>query len=64
MAKLEHLLLKEAGRTSSNDGKKNQNTTKGRLEDSDSDDGSDSKYIDDNDLDDAGTKNKKVSGSK
>jgi RNA polymerase-associated protein RTF1 len=65
MADLEHLLLEAAGRTSTNDGKQNnRNPAKRRLEDSDSDDGSDSKYIDDDDSDDAETENRKPSGSR
>lgn len=64
MAELEHLLLEAAGRTSTNDGKQSRNPAKRRLEDSDSDDGSDSKSIDDDDSDDAGTSNRKSSGSR
>lgn len=65
MAELEHLLLEAAGRTSTHDVKQNnRNATKPRLEDSDSDDGSDSKYNEGDDSDDAGTANRKPSGSR
>eukprot|EP01018_Ginkgo_biloba_P031540 Gb_16950 [translate_table: standard] len=65
MAELEHLLLEAAGRTTTPDGKQNNRAqAKRRRADSYSDEGSDSKYDNGDDSDDAGTTNRKPSGSR
>ncbi|GLJ12830.1 hypothetical protein SUGI_0198560 [Cryptomeria japonica] len=65
MADLENLLLEAAGRTSAHDGKhRNRAPAKRKQSDSYSDDGSDSNSDNGDDSDDAGTTNRKASGSR
>uniref|UniRef100_A0A0C9QPF4 TSA: Wollemia nobilis Ref_Wollemi_Transcript_14873_2386 transcribed RNA sequence n=1 Tax=Wollemia nobilis TaxID=56998 RepID=A0A0C9QPF4_9CONI len=64
-ADLENLLLEAAGRTAAHDGKQNNRARAPReASDSFSDDGSDSNFDNEDDSDDAGTTNRKSSGSR